>query len=63
MAGSVEVWSAKGASSEAHECHQWDLNFKSVADIEVNSARENQFFIIMNSEDKVDGPLNSILLF
>jgi hypothetical protein len=62
-AGSVEVWSVKGTGEAAHEAHQWDLNFKSVKDIQVNSSKENQFFILMNHEDKQDGPLNSILLF
>lgn len=58
--GSVSVWKMKGQEPS----HQWDLNFKSVSDIVVNTSIENQFFILMNSEDdKVDGPKNSVLLF
>jgi hypothetical protein len=45
--GSVEVWSLKGKADH----HLWDLNFKSVKDIINNSSKENQFFILMNSED------------
>jgi hypothetical protein len=59
----VEVWSAKGTSADSFEAHQWDLNFKSVKDIQANTARENQFFILMNSEDKLEEPANSLLLF
>lgn len=61
--GGVEVWSAKGSSEDSYECHQWDLNFKSVADIEANSLRENQFFVLMNSADKPGEPLDSLLMF
>lgn len=63
--GGVEVWSIKGSSAESHEAHQWDLNFKSVKDIQVNSATENQFFILMNSEDKTDSTakLDTVLMF
>lgn len=63
LSGGVEVWSAKGSSLEAHEAHQWDLNFKSVRDIEANSSKENQFFVLMNAEDDAEGPCNSVLLF
>lgn len=35
--GSVEVWSIKGE----FECHQWDLNFKSIADIQNNPVTTN----------------------
>lgn len=63
VSGSVEVWSMKGSSAEAHEAYQWDLSFKSVSDIQVNSSTENQFFILMNSEDKVDAPLDTVLMF
>ena len=57
--GSVEVWSIKGD----HEQHQWDLNFKSVSDIEANTARNNQFFVLMNDKDDGLAPLNTVLLF
>ena len=57
--GGVEVWSIKGS----HEAHQWDLNFKSVSQIEVSCSRENQFFILMNSDDKPGEKLDSVLLF
>jgi hypothetical protein len=56
--GGVEVWSIKGA----HETHHWDLNFNSVGNIEVPN-KENQFFILMNSEDKIGEPQETILLF
>jgi WD40 repeat protein len=35
--GSVEVWKIKGNE----EKHWWDLNFKSVGDIQNNSTKEN----------------------
>jgi hypothetical protein len=35
--GSVEVWSIRGE----HESHQWDLNFKSIKNIEANISKEN----------------------
>ena len=57
--GSVEVWKIKGAQ----ERHWWDLNFKSVKDVISNSGKENQFIISMNSDDKVGGESDSILLF
>lgn len=57
--GGVEVWSVRGA----HEAHQWDLNFKSVSDIQANTVRENQFFVLMNSEDNQGSSLDSVLLF
>ena len=45
--GSVSVWRMKGNEP----AHQWDLNFTSVCDIVVNSAIENQFFVMMHSSD------------
>ena len=57
--GSVEVWKIKGPQ----EKYWWDLSFKSVRDIINNPGKENQFIISMNSEDKMDGENDSILLF
>ena len=56
--GSVSVWKLKGLEPT----HQWNLSFKSVSDVVANTAIENQFFIVMNSED-ISGPQNSVLLF
>ena len=57
--GSVEVWKVKGT----HETHWWDLSYTSISDISNIENKENQFSIVMNSEDKkVDGQ-NAILLF
>ena len=63
VGGGVEVWSAKGTAADSFESHQWDLNFKSVKDIAANSARENQFFVLMHSEDDASAPSNSLLVF
>ena len=57
--GGVEVWSLMGDQ----ESHLWSLNFSSIVDIESSHSYENQFFILMNSEDRANSPLDSLLLF
>lgn len=57
--GGVEVWSLMGDQ----ESHLWSLNFSSIVDIESSHSYENQFFILMNSEDHANSPLDSLLLF
>jgi hypothetical protein len=42
--GGVEVWKLKGQDAR----HWWDLDFTSVSQIEVNSCKENQFFILLS---------------
>jgi hypothetical protein len=56
--GSVSVWKMKGEEPS----HQWDLNFHSVTKIVSNPLVENQFFVMMSSDDKADTQ-NSVLLF
>lgn len=46
--GQVEVWRMKGE----HAKYKWGLGFKSVTQIETNSATENQFFVLMSSKDE-----------
>lgn len=58
--GSVTVWKMKGLEPT----YQWDLKFESVTDIVVNSATENQFFVLMNANDaQGKSQQNSVLLF
>jgi hypothetical protein len=57
--GSVSVWKMKGTDPS----HQWDLDFKSVADIVANSAVENQFFLLMAADDHPTSDKTSVLLF
>lgn len=56
--GAVSVWKLKGEEPT----HQWDLKFNSVTNIVANSDVENQFFVMMSSDDKPDAQ-NSVLLF
>lgn len=39
------------------------MNFKSVADIQSSAEHDNQFFVLMNSEDQPNAPLDTLLLF
>eukprot|EP00347_Sterkiella_histriomuscorum_P004204 403361349 len=57
--GGVEVWKTKGVYVK----HQWDLDFKSVKDIQNNSQKENQFILAMNSADNAEALSDSILMF
>ena len=57
--GSVDVWKLTGHDAKLF----WSLAFQGVRQIEVNTCTENQFFVMMNSENKADHDADSILLF
>jgi hypothetical protein len=53
----VDIYSLQEESKFVNEKsvgaqYLWSLNFKSITDIQNCSNRENQFFVLMNSEDE-----------